>query len=91
MNKAEITAVMWAAIESIAKKQCRRDSLAAGAEYDVALKIAGQIGEATCAFQAEGHVVVNHDGVRLASQAPPIPHLTAYLLGLLPPAKRKTY
>jgi hypothetical protein len=89
VNKAEIAAVTWAALESIAKKQCRRDALAAGAEYDVALKISGEVGEASCNFQAEGHVVVNHDGVRLASQAPPIPQLTAYLLGLLPKAKRE--
>ena len=34
-------------------------------------------------------MVVNHDGVRLASQSPPIPQLTAYLLGLLPKAKRE--
>jgi len=89
VNKAEITAVTWAALESIAKKQCRRDALAAGAEYDVGLKISGEVGEASCNFQAEGHVVVNHDGVRLASQSPPIPQLTAYLLGLLPKAKRE--
>jgi hypothetical protein len=89
VNKAEITAVTWAALESIAKKQCRRDALAAGAKYDVALKMAGQIGGESCVFQAEAHVVVNHDGVRLASQAPPIPQLTAYLLGLLPKAKRE--
>jgi hypothetical protein len=89
MNKAEIAAVTWAALESIAKKQCRRDALAAGGEYDVALKISGEVGQASCVFQAEGHVVVNHDGVRLASQAPPISQLTAYLLGLLPKAKRE--
>ncbi len=89
MNKAEISAVTWAALESIAKKQFRRDALAPGAEYDVALKIGGEVGKASCAFQAEGHVVVNHDGVRLASQSPPIPQLTAYLLGLLPKAKRE--
>ena len=89
MNKAEITAVTWAAIESIAKKQFRRDALAAGAEYDVALKISGEVGKASCDFQAEAHVAVNHDGVRLASQSPPIPQLTAYLLGLLPKAKRE--
>ncbi len=89
MNNAEIAAVAWAALESIAKKQCRRDALAAGAEYDVALKIAGRVGGESCGFQAEAHVVVNHDGVRLASQAPPIPQLTAYLLGLLPKVKRE--
>jgi hypothetical protein len=89
VNKAEVTAVTWAALESIAKKQCRRDALTAGAEYDVALKIDGDIGGASCAFQAEGHVVVNHDGVRLASQSPPISQLTAYLLGLLPKTKRE--
>ena len=89
MNKAEITAVTWAALESIAKKQCRRDALTCGAEYDVGLKIAGQLGEESCVFQARAHVVVNHDGVRLASQSPPIPQLTAYLLGLLPKAKRE--
>ncbi|MGA2796237.1 MAG: hypothetical protein ABSE63_01530 [Thermoguttaceae bacterium] len=76
-------------MESIAKKQFRRDALAAGAEYDVALKISGEVGKASCAFLAEGHVVVNHDGVRLASQSPPIAQLTAYLLGLLPKAKRE--
>jgi len=75
VNKAEITAVTWAALESIAKKQCRRDALAAGAEYDVGLRISGEVGETSC--------------VRLASQAPPIPQLTAYLLGLLPKAKRE--
>jgi hypothetical protein len=89
VNKAETAAVTWAALESIAKKQCRRDALAPGAEYDVALKISGEVGKASCAFHAEGHVVVNHDGVRLASQSPPIPQLTAYLLGLLPKAKRE--
>ena len=89
MNKAEISAVTWAVLESIAKKQLRRDALAPGAEYDVALKISGKVGKASCAFQAEGHVVVNHDGVRLASHAPPISQLTAYLLGLLPKAKRE--
>ena len=50
---------------------------------------AGQVGGEFCGFQAEAHVAVNHDGVRLASQAPPIPQLTAYLLGLLPKAKRE--
>jgi hypothetical protein len=89
MNKAEITAATWAAIESIAKKQFRRDALTAGAEYDVALRLSGEVGKACCAFAAHGHVVVNHDGVRLASQAPPLPQLTAYLLGLLPRAKRE--
>ena len=89
MNKAEISAVTWAALESIAKKQFRRDALAAGAEYDVELKISGEVGKASCAFLGEGHVVVNHDGVRLTSQTPPIPQLTAYLLGLLPRAKRE--
>ena len=89
MNKAEISAVTWAAIESIAKKQFRRDALPAGAEYDVALKVSGEVGKASCAFEAHGHVVVNHDGVRLATQSPPVPQLTAYLLGLLPRAKRE--
>ncbi len=89
MNKAEISAVTWAAVESIAKKQFRRDALTPGAEYDVVLKIGGEIGQASCDFQAHGHVVVNHDGVRLATQAPPISQLTAYLLGLLPRAKRE--
>ena len=34
-------------------------------------------------------MVVNHDGVRLATQTPAISQLTAYLLGLLPRAKRE--
>jgi hypothetical protein len=89
VNKAEVMAVTWAAIESIAKKQFRRDAITPGAEYDVVLKICGEVGKASCALMAEGHVVVNHDGVRLASQSPPIPQLTAYLLGLLPKAKRE--
>jgi hypothetical protein len=89
VNKAEVTAVMWAALESIAKKQFRRDALVAGSDYDVALKISGEVGGKSCGFQAEAHVVVNHDGVRLTSQTPPIPQLTAYLLGLLPKTKRE--
>jgi hypothetical protein len=89
VNKAEVTAVTWAALESIAKKQFRRDAIVPGVEYDVALKISSEVGKASCVFQARGHVAVNHDGVRLASQAPPIPQLTAYLLGLLSKAKRE--
>jgi hypothetical protein len=90
MNKNEITAVCWAALEAVARKECRRDALIAGAEYDVALRVAGDVRAKSFACEAEAHVVVNHDGVRVVSQAPPTPHLVAYLLGLLSRQKRES-
>ena len=89
MNKAEITAACWAALEAVAKKECRRDALTQGADYDVALRVAGEVRTKPFACEAEAHVVVNHDGVRVVSQAPPTAHLVAYLLGLLSRQKRE--
>jgi len=89
MNKAEITAACWAALEAVAKKECRRDALTAGGEYDVALRLAGEVRAKPFACEAEAHVVVNHDGVRVVSQAPPTAHLVAYLLGFLSRQKRE--
>ena len=83
MTKAELPAVCWAALEAVAKKECRRDALPQGVEYDVELRIAGEVRTKPFACEAEAHVVVNHDGVRVVSQAPPTAHLVAYLLGLL--------
>jgi hypothetical protein len=89
MTKDETTAVCWAALEAVARKECRRDALLAGGEYDVTLRVAGEVGTKPFACEAEAHVVVNQDGTRIVSHAPPAPHLAAYLLGLLPRAKRE--
>jgi hypothetical protein len=89
MKQEEVTAVCWAALESVAKKECRRDALVAGSEYDVALRVSGEVKTKAFAAEAQAHVVVNHDGQRIVSQAPPAPHLVAYLLGLLSRPKRE--
>ena len=89
MNKAEINAACWAALEAVARKECRRDALVAGAEYDVTLRVAGEVRTKPFACEATARVVVNHDGVRVVSQSPPIPHLVAILLGLLPRSQRE--
>jgi hypothetical protein len=89
MNKTEVTAACWAALEAVARKECRRDALVAGAEYDVALRVAGEVGTKPFACEAAARVVVNHDGVRVVSQAPPIAHLVAVFLGLLPRNQRE--
>ena len=89
MTKPELAAACWAALEAVAKKECRRDALAAGAEYDVALRIAGEIKTKAFACEAQAHLAVNQDGVRVVSQAPATPQLVGYLLGLLSRAKRE--
>jgi hypothetical protein len=91
MTQIEFNAACWAALEAVARKECRRDALAAGAEYDVMLRVAGEVKGSIRPFaaEAEAHVVVNHDGTRIVSQAPPTPHLVAYLLGLLSRSKRE--
>lgn len=89
MTKPEIAAACWAALEAIAKKECRRDALAAGSEYDVTLRVSGEVKTKAFAAEAEAHLVVNEDGTRLVSQAAPMPHLLAYLLGQLSRPKRE--
>jgi hypothetical protein len=89
MHKSEIEAVCWAALESVARKECRRDALTAGGQYDVTLRISGEVRAKPFACEATAHVVVNHDGVRVVSQAPPPSHLIGYLLGQLSQAKRE--
>lgn len=89
MTKDELNAVCWAALEAVARKECRRDALLAGGEYDVALLVAGDVKAKTFTAEARAHLVVNHDGTRVVSQAPPPAHLVGYLLGMLPRAKRE--
>ena len=89
MIKPELTAACWAALEAVAHKECRRDALVAGADYDVRLRITGEIKTKPFACEAEARVAVNHDGTRIVSQAPATPHLVAYLLGLLSRPKRE--
>ena len=90
MTKTEINAACWAALECVAKKECRRDALVAGAEYDVQLRVAGEVKTKPFTAEAEAHVAVNHDGTRVVSQAPPTPHLVAYLLSKMPKTTRET-
>jgi hypothetical protein len=89
MTTPELTAACWAALEAVARKECRRDSLSAGSEYDVRLRTAGEVGAEPFACEIEARVVVNHDGTRVVSQSPAMPHLVAYLLGLLSRPKRE--
>jgi len=90
MNRAEIDAVCWAALECVAKKECRRDALVAGSDYDVTLRVSGEVKTKAFAAEAEAHVAINHDGTRLVSQSPSTPHLVAYLLSLLSRPKRES-
>jgi hypothetical protein len=89
MKQEEVAAVCWAALEGVAKKQCRRDALVAGAEYDVMLRVSGELKTKAFAAEVEAHVAVNHDGVRIVSNAPPMPQLIGYLLAQLSAAKRR--
>jgi hypothetical protein len=89
MTKTELAAVCWAALEGVAKKECRRDALVAGAEYDVTLRVSGEVKTKAFAAEAEARVAVNHDGVRIVSHAPPMPQLIGYLLAQLSAAKRR--
>lgn len=88
MTKREINAVCWAALQCVAKKECRRDALLAGSEYDVTLRMSGEVKTKPFAAEAEAHVAVNHDAMRIVSQAPATPHLVAYLLSLMPRTRR---
>jgi len=89
MTRAEVDAACWAVLESIAKKQCRRDALIAGSEYDITLRIAGEIKTKPFAAEAEAHLVVNHDRTRLKSHEPPMAHLIGHLLSLMSRPKRE--
>ena len=80
MKKAEIPAACWAALRSMADKECRRDSLPGGENYNITLRISGEIATKPFAVEAEARVVVNEDVERLVSQAAPTPHLVAWLL-----------
>jgi hypothetical protein len=88
MTRSELAAACWAALECVAKKECRRDALVAGSQYDVALRVSGEIKTKPFAAEAEARLIVNEDGTRVVSQAAPLPQLVGYLLGLLPRAKR---
>jgi hypothetical protein len=89
MTKTELAAICWAALEGVAKKECRRDALVAGAEYDVTLRVSGDVKTKAFAAEAEAHLAVNHDGVRIVSHAPPMPQLIGYLLAQLSAVKRR--
>lgn len=90
MSKSELAAVCWAALEGVAKKECCRDALVAGAEYDVTLRVSGEVKTKAFAAEAEAHLAVNHDGVRIVSHAPPTAQLIGYLLAQITPGKRRT-
>jgi hypothetical protein len=90
MTQDELNAVCWAALEAVARKECRRDALVAGAEHDVTLRVAGELRAKPFACEVTAHVAVNHDGVRVVSQAAPPAHLVAYLLGFVPRRRRET-
>ena len=80
--------MVWAALEKIGGKEKKPALLAAGAQHDVHLKLAGTVDGQSFEQSIHSIVSIGHAQQRASSVNPQVPELIAYILGKLNTATR---
>jgi hypothetical protein len=83
------TAVLWAAVADVAKREGNRDDLAGGGKHDVKLNVVGEVDGQPIAHVLAGVLTVNHDAERASSTGPKIEEVVALLLAKMGPKVRQ--
>ncbi len=88
-SAAAARAVVLAALKTLAQREARPDQLPEGQSHQLVIAVEATVGGRDVSLACDATAQVGHAGEAVRSSGPDTAHLVAYLLSLLPPARRE--
>lgn len=88
-SKFDLSPIVWAALNRVASKEVKHDSIEQGSEHEVQLSLIGQVDGMPFRQSLSTTVTVGHDQEKATSATPDQPRLLAFILSKLNEATRK--